>query len=68
MLVGLDVNENAGAWGRDRCAIEVIVPMHLGPGQQHWVDPGATHEVESEDGLRRWSGKSGSVLHRSEMK
>jgi hypothetical protein len=50
-LGGLDVNEDAGAWGRYRCAIEVIVAMHLGPGRQLWVDAGATQEVESEDGL-----------------
>jgi hypothetical protein len=50
-LGGLDVNEDAGAWGRDRRAIEVVVAIHLGPGRQLWVDAGATHEVESEDGL-----------------
>jgi hypothetical protein len=50
-LVGLDVNEHSGAWGRNRRAIEVVVAMHLGPGRQLWVEAGATHEVESEDGL-----------------
>jgi hypothetical protein len=32
MLVRLDMNEDSGArWG-DQHAIEVIVPVHLGPG------------------------------------
>jgi hypothetical protein len=72
-LVGLDVNEYSGAWGRDRCAIEVIVSVHLVPGQQLQVDVGARQKVESEDGLieqavPQWCRKSGSVLHRPAMK
>jgi hypothetical protein len=50
-LVGLDINEDSGAGWHKQRAMEVIVSVHLGPGQQLGVDGCAMNEVESEDAL-----------------
>ena len=40
-----------GSWWPDGGLVEVVGAMDLGPSRELWVDPGATQEVECEQGL-----------------
>ena len=45
------MGEDMGSWWPNGGLVEVVGAMDLGPSRELWVDPGATEEVECEQGL-----------------